>query len=138
MMRAMKRLTACLLLFFATPLLALDGPMSGEQFDAYSKGKTFYYGAGGEAYGVEEYMEDQRVRWSFLDGECKEGRWYEQSGGLICFVYEDTPGDPQCWSFYLGSSGLVARFENDPGRTELYEVENSREPMMCKGPEVGV
>jgi len=116
---------------------AAETPMSAEEFDAYSRGKTFYYGAQGEAYGVEEYMDDQRVRWSFLDGKCKDGRWYEDNG-MICFVYEDTPGDPQCWSFYNGPSGLVARFENNPMSTELYEVSNSEEPMMCLGPEVGV
>jgi len=138
MIRAMIRCLALPLLLAASPLLALDGPMSAAQFDAYSNGKTFYYGAGGEAYGVEEYMDDQRVRWSFLDGECKEGRWYEEKAGLICFVYDDTPGEPQCWSFYLGPQGLVARFENDPERTELYEVQNSEEPMMCLGPKVGV
>ncbi len=112
--------------------------MSAEAFDTHTRGKTFYYGADGRAYGVEEYLDDRRVRWSFLDGECKEGRWYEKDGGLICFVYEDEPGAPQCWSFYLGPDGLVARFENNPGSTELYEVENTEEPMMCKGPEVGV
>lgn len=111
--------------------------MSAAEFDAYSRGKTFYYGAQGAPYGVEEYMDDRRVRWSFLDGKCKEGRWYEQDG-LICFVYEDEPGDPQCWSFYRGEGGLVARFENNPTSTELYEVSNSDEPMMCLGPDVGV
>jgi hypothetical protein len=136
--RAMKRIATFLLLCAASPLMALDGPMSGAEFDSYSRGKTFYYGADGAAYGVEKYMDDRRVRWSFLDGNCKEGRWYEEAGGLICFVYEDTPGEPQCWSFYLGAGGLVARFENDPGRTELYEVENSTDEMLCKGPEVGV
>lgn len=118
--------------------MAMDGPMSAAEFDSYTQGKTFYYGAGGEAYGVEEYKDGQHVTWSFLDGECKEGQWYEDGPGRICFVYENTPGEPQCWSFYAGPQGLVARFENDPGSTELYEVENSGEPMMCKGPEVGV
>ena len=117
---------------------AAERPMTGPEFDAYSQGKTFYYGADGEAYGVEEYMSDRKVRWSFLDGDCKEGHWYEEAGGLICFVYDDTPGDPQCWSFYQGPRGLVARFENNPQSTELYEVENSTDPMICKGPEVGV
>ena len=130
----MKRLLL-LCLLFATPLAA-QSPMSAAEFDAYATGRTFYYGKLGSPYGVEQYFEGRRVRWSFLDGHCKEGHWYEERG-LICFVYEDTP-DPQCWSFLKGSSGLIARFENDPARTELYEVENSDEPMMCLGPEVGV
>ncbi len=135
---ALRPATALVLALCATAAPAMDGPLSGAQFDSYSQGKTFFYGSGGQPYGVEEYMPDHRVRWSFLDGDCKEGRWYEEAGGLICFVYDDTPGDPQCWSFYQGPLGLVARFENNPQSTELYEVQSSDEPMMCKGPEVGV
>lgn len=120
----------------ALPTLAMDR-MTAEAFDRYTQGKTFYYGAGGQPYGVEEYLDNRRVRWSFLDGQCKDGTWYEENG-QICFVYEDL-GSPQCWSFYLGAGGLVARFENQSGGgTELYEVETSGEPMQCLGPEIGV
>ncbi len=111
--------------------------MSAEAFERYSQGKTLYYGESGQAYGAEEYLDDRRVRWSFLDGDCKDGYWYEAQG-LICFVYEDNPGNPQCWSFFQTPGGLVARFENDPDATELYEVEQSDEPMLCYGPDVGV
>ena len=76
------------------------------------------------------------MRWSFLDGKCQEGHWYEEAG-LICFVYDEQP-EPQCWSFERGSLGLIARFENDPASTELYEVEKSVEPLLCLGPDVGV
>jgi len=110
--------------------------MSAEDFDAYTRGHTFYYGAGGEAYGGEEYLDNRRVRWSFLDGECQEGYWYEQDD-LICFVYENRP-DPQCWSFERTGSGLVARFSGDTAMSELYEVEKSSEPLMCLGPKIGV
>jgi hypothetical protein len=110
--------------------------MSAEEFDAYTRGKTLYYGTGSEPYGAEIYLPDRRVRWSFLDGECKDGEWYED-GGLICFVYEDGPA-PQCWSFQRGSRGLIARFENDPAVTPLYEANESTEELLCLGPEVGV
>lgn len=110
--------------------------MSAAEFDTYTRGKTFYYGAAGAPYGAEEYLEDRRVRWSFLDGKCQEGHWYED-GGLICFLYDNQP-DPQCWSFVRSPAGLIARFENDPAQTELYEVEKSDEPLMCLGPDVGV
>lgn len=115
---------------------AAHSQMSAAEFDAYTRGKTFYYGSLGQPYGGEEYLDDRRVRWSFLDGRCIDGEWYED-GGLICFVYEDRP-DPQCWSFHESGSGLTARFENDPGEIELYEVEQSAEPLMCLGPDVGV
>lgn len=122
-------------LFLVLPAQA-DSPLSAEAFDSYSLGKTLYFGLGGTPYGAEEYLPNRRVRWSFLDGNCKEGEWYED-GEMICFVYEDNP-DPQCWTFTKGGRGLVATFENDPASTTLYEVEKSAEPMLCLGPDVGV
>ncbi|NUH66118.1 hypothetical protein HTT03_12560 [Sulfitobacter sp. S0837] len=121
----------CLLL--SPPALA---EMSAAEFDAYTRGQTLYYGQGGAPYGAEIYHENQRVQWSFLDGHCKEGRWYE-ADDLICFVYEDNP-EPQCWSFVKGPNGLIARFANDPQQTELYEADMGDTPLLCLGPEVGV
>ncbi len=111
-------------------------PMSAEAFDAYTRGKTLFYGTGGQAYGVERYLDGRRVIWSFLDGQCKDGYWYEDRG-LICFVYDDHP-DPQCWRFEQGGRGLIARFEDDPAATELYEAEDLDQEMVCYGPKVGV
>lgn len=110
--------------------------MSAQEFDEYTRGKTFYFASDGEPYGAEEYLENRRVRWTFLDGACKEGEWFEQ-GDMICFVYEDQPV-PQCWSFEISADGLTAQFENDPNQTVLYEVRRSPEPLMCLGPDVGV
>ena len=76
------------------------------------------------------------MRWSFLDGDCPEGEWYA-SGEQICFVYEDVPS-PQCWQFYMRNGKLMARFENDPDGTELYETRRQDEPLLCTGPDVGV
>ena len=126
----------CLALMAAAPPALAAEPMTGAEFDAYVTGKTLYFGMDGQAYGVEQYKPDRRVVWSFLDGKCKDGIWYEQSG-QICFVYEDSP-DPQCWSFFREGSGLRAIFENDPASTVLYEARQSDEPMLCLGPEVGV
>lgn len=110
--------------------------MTAEEFDQYTQGKTLYYGDGNTPYGAEIYLPNRRVRWSFLDGQCRDGEWYE-ADGLICFVYEDRP-DPQCWSFEEAPSGLIARFENDPAVTPLYEANESTQEMLCLGPEVGV
>ncbi|MCA0872048.1 hypothetical protein LCL97_14505 [Seohaeicola saemankumensis] len=134
-MRMRYLIPLSLLSLAAAPALA-EGPMSAEAFDAYTRGKTLFYGFDGTAYGVERYMDGRRVIWSFLDGECKEGVWYEQDG-QICFVYEDR-GDPQCWTFLQGPGGLTARFNNDPEATELYEAEDIGEEMLCYGPDVGV
>ncbi len=132
----MKHVAAfCLGLLNALPALAAE-PMSAAEFERYVTGKTLYFGLNGQAYGVEEYLDDRRVRWSFLDGKCKDGQWYEE-GEQICFVYEDTP-DPQCWTFFRDGDGLRAVFENDPTSTVLYEANQNDEPMLCYGPDVGV
>lgn len=118
--------------------------MSADAFDRYTRGKTLFYSVNGERYGVEMYFDDRRVRWSFLDGRCKDGVWYEDTGD-ICFVYEDAPV-PQCWVFYRSGSGLRAEFRNDAsdsandgreGDAAVYEVDGSDEEMLCLGPEVG-
>ncbi|GHF61497.1 hypothetical protein [Seohaeicola zhoushanensis] len=130
----MVRLIPILLALTASPALA-QSTLSAEAFDAYTRGKTLYYGAGGEAYGVERYLEGRRVVWSFLDGKCKDGIWYEQAG-QICFLYEDS-GEPQCWTFRESASGLVAQYVNDPEETELYEARDMGDEMLCYGPDVG-
>ena len=130
------KLTALIpLCLSALPALA-DAPLSAEQFDAYTRGKTLFYGSSGQAYGVERYLEGRRVISSFLDGHCRDGIWYEDDG-QICFVYEDRY-DPQCWTFRHGPRGLIAQFEDDPEATELYEAEDIGEEMLCYGPDVGV
>ena len=111
--------------------------MSAEEFDRFTRGKTFYYGVDGQAYGAEEYLPNQRVIWTFLDGRCQNGIWYEDNG-MICFEYDHLE-DRQCWSFRESPrGGLIARFQDDPGELELYEVERSPEPLVCPGPDVGV
>lgn len=109
--------------------------MTADEFDAYTRDKTFYYGNQGQPYGAEEYLNNRRVIWTFLDGQCEMGHWYDQ-GEQICFLYENKP-EPQCWSFRRTQDGLIAQFENDPGQTELYEVEKRHEPLDCPGPDVG-
>lgn len=110
--------------------------MGADEFDAFTRGKTFIYTESGQAYGAEEYLENRRVRWSFLDGQCKEGEWYP-SGEQICFVYDDDPG-PQCWTFRRQGAGLSAVFAGDPEGDALYGAHDAGEPMMCLGPEIGV
>ena len=115
---------------------AAQTALTAEDFDNYTRGKTLYYGFEGAPYGVERYLDGRRVIWSFLDGICKNGIWYEDNG-QICFIYEDQP-DPQCWTFSEGPNGLTAQFENDPEQTELYEAQDIGEKMLCYGPDVGV
>lgn len=120
--------------------VAAQAAMDAEEFEAYTEGRTLYFGSGGTEYGAEDYLPGREVRWSFLDGECIEGIWYERpgpTGPQICFVYEDRPGEPQCWVFERGAGGLRATFQGESG-TVLYEARRSEEPQVCLGPEVGV
>jgi hypothetical protein len=129
-------LRTCLCLLILCVPASAGQSMSAEAFNQYTLGKTLIYGQDGAAYGVEEYLENRRVRWSFLDGQCKEGLWYPQDG-QICFVYEDNP-EPQCWTFTLGAGGLIAQFEDEPDGLALYEADEADKPMLCYGPDVGV
>ena len=131
-----KTLLSAVLSLGVTQTAHAGEPMDGAAFDAYTKGKTLFYGQNGQAYGAEIYLDNRRVKWSFLDGQCKEGFWYEEQD-QICFIYEDNPV-PQCWAFMKEGGKLIARFENIPGSTELYEADDIGEEMICLGPDVGV
>lgn len=135
---AVRMITLWSLALALPSLLSAQERMGGAAFDALTRGQTFYYGNGPEPYGAEEYLDDRRVRWSFLDGECKEGFWYETDESLICFIYEDRPNDPQCWAFFLRGGRLVASFENGGSSTELYQIDKSEKPLLCHGPQIGV
>lgn len=130
----MKYLSALFVLWGGA--VSAQDAMTAAEFEAYVAGKTLFYEADGQRYGVEEYLPDRRVRWSFMDGKCKDGLWYEEAGN-ICFVYEDNPV-PQCWSFYESARGLSAKFESAPDGRVLYEIADSDEEMLCLGPDIGV
>ncbi|UWQ38435.1 hypothetical protein K3552_05330 [Leisingera aquaemixtae] len=130
----MRPLMILLLAALPAPLAAGE-PLGAAEFDRYTQGRTLFYGFGGSLYGVERYLPGRRVVWSFLDGKCQDGSWYEEAG-QICFIY-DNRDDPQCWTFELTPGGLTARFEDDPAATELYEAEDIGEDMLCYGPDVG-
>ena len=125
-----------LLLALALPAQAEDQAITPETFERLVTGHTLSYRRAGGEYGAEEYLENRRVRWSFLDGQCAEGFWYVE-GPQICFIYDTIP-DPQCWQFYLRGGRLLARYENNPQGTELIETRRRDGPLYCVGPEVGV
>lgn len=125
-------------LFWLIPVVAAaaDRPITAEEFERITTGKTFNYASGGVAYGAEEYLENRRVRWTFLDGECIDGEWYA-SGEQICFVYDELP-NPQCWYFFERGGQLSARFVGQNTTTDLFETARRDEPLMCLGPRIGV
>lgn len=117
---------------------AYGTPLTGDEFDSYSTGKTLTYAQGSVVWGTEQYLPDRKVRWAFTDDECKLGYWFEQADHQICFVYE-ADGILQCWQFFHSENGgLLARYVNDPKETMLSEVAQSDQPLACMGPKVGV
>lgn len=149
----MRSLTlAALVVLTALPAIAQDAgkpptlpdaqpaqtPMTAEAFDAYTRGRTLSYAFQGMPYGIEQYLPDHRVRWAFVDDQCRDGHWFERAGN-ICFVYDDAPTNEQCWRFYRTADGLRGVFQGPDGPgTELYEVHDSPVPLTCQGPDVGV
>ena len=133
--RALLLSILCLGCLGATSATARD--LTPSEFEAYTTGKTLFFGRNGEAYGAERYLPNRRVIWSFLDGACKHGSWYAQ-GNDICFVYEDMPDAPQCWRFQAGPRGLIAQFLDSTPGAPLYEAQDWGDEMVCLGPEVGV
>ncbi len=124
-------------------LLALSGTTAGAEqklnaktFDAYTRGKTMHYASGAQPYGIEQYLPDRKVVWSFVGDVCQEGYWYPKNDE-ICFVYAD-PNNPQCWIFMLGAKGLSARVVGNGSDTGLVAVRESKEPMPCAAPWNGV
>ncbi len=115
----------------ALPAMAAETPMTADQFDNYSRGKTLTFGLGGRPYGIEEYLPRRQVIWQFLGEQCRRGVWYEEEG-QICFVYEHDPS-PQCWTFFQTDRGVRARFAGDPAEAPLVEVEETSDNLKCEG-----
>lgn len=128
---------AALLAVSAAAVQAAQTPLTGNEFEAYAEGRTLYFYSGGRPYGAERYLPNRRVEWSFLDGECQSGHWYE-AGSSICFVYDYNPDSPQCWTFFIEGAGLRAQFEGSGSTSELYEAGEAQDEMICLGPQIGV
>lgn len=138
----MKALGLAVTLGLAVALAVLPGaavaetPISAAEFEAHVTGRTVTYQQADSIFGIEEYLPDRKVRWSVAPNECQYGSWYPE-GETICFVYEYDP-NPACWTFWLRGGALVALSTSDLPGAELYEVDNTRSPLPCPGPDVGV
>lgn len=136
----MHRPTLAALLLALTPALPAQAtpqgaPMTAEEFESYVTGRTLTFGTHGVPYGVEQFKDGRRVLWAFIGQECREGVWFPQDE-QICFAYEDEPRT-HCWYFWKTEDGLRARFAEDAPGDELYEIEQSPQPMFCPGPQIG-
>lgn len=125
----------CTFVFVATSAMAQDEPMSGPDFQAYTKGRTLTFVLpDGRTHGIEQYLPRQRVLWSPEPGTCVEGHWYAQDG-QICFVYESDP-EPKCWVVSQTPRGMRADFVNTPGSTPIFEAIDAENPLICAGPDL--
>lgn len=128
-------------LAIATPAAWADTPLTGAEFQAFTEGKTFSYDVNGMIYGMEEYLPDRRVIWSYIEGqepvECELGRWFE-ADHQICFVYGNETATPHCWEFYKDGPRLDGRFMTNVRSDLSYGVEPTTQPLLCLGPEAGV
>jgi len=126
---------AVVLFFAATPALA-DPALDGDAFDRLTLGQTMTWAEFGRVYGVEQYLPDRRVRWTFAGDTCLEGSWY-QDGEAICFQYGGGR-KPACWVMVQTDTGLTAADTDDGPDVAPVVITATTEPLACFGPKVGV
>lgn len=110
--------------------------LTATEFEAFASGTTLYFNRQGQPYGAEEYKPDREVIWTFLDGTCERGAWYNE-GDTICFVYE-TQTSAQCWNFLEADGQKRARVIGDTPANDLFVVGQDNRQLSCPGPGVGV
>ncbi|MES2914752.1 MAG: hypothetical protein V4753_06500 [Pseudomonadota bacterium] len=126
---------ALVLVLAAVPALA-EPPLTAEDFDALTLGRTMTWAENGTVYGVEQYLPGRRVRWSGVGEGCTLGHWYAD-GPAICFKYENDL-EPDCWIMTRSDTGLDASYAPNPSGADPVVVEETAGPPACLGPEVGV
>ncbi|WP_139229839.1 hypothetical protein [Litoreibacter janthinus] len=129
----MKRF--CLFALLALPAQA-ETKMTATQFGAFSEGYTVFFNRHGAPYGAEQYLKNKQVIWSFLDGTCQRGIWFGERDE-ICFLYDDQP-DALCWYFFDDGQRKSARIVGDDPADDLVVSGQSKSPLSCPGPDVGV
>jgi len=126
--------------FIFLALLALpaqaETKMTASQFEAFTKNSTVFFDRHGAPFGAEQYLDDRRVIWSFLDGNCQRGHWFG-AGEEICFVYEGQT-DALCWHFFDDGTRKTARVVGDDPVDDLLVTGQNKQVLACPGPSVGV
>ena len=123
------------LLLAAAPALA-QTPLTAEEFEAFSIGKTLDYATHGQLYGSEMHLPGRKTRDADTGEACHDGIWFPR-GEAICFVYD---GDPvqHCWTFWREDGEVMARPANSAPDAAPSVVTIAKTPLVCPGPEVGV
>ncbi|MCB5410552.1 hypothetical protein [Pseudogemmobacter faecipullorum] len=110
---------------------ASDPPLTAAEFDALTRGRTMdTHDADIGLYGVETFLSGKRVIWRDAE-RCMHGSW-EQVGEQICFLYEDNPGRPVCWTYHDRGGWLMGFYEGrrDSVPIMLYPAQG---PLVCDG-----
>ena len=134
-----KRSVLCAGLLCASVATAAAEPediLSPEEFRAFTAGTTLYFAKRGQPYGAEHYFEDGRVIWSFVDGPCERGAWFEHDG-QVCFAYE-TQSSAQCWHFFTDGDAHHGRVVGGDPEEDLTVVGQDSRLLDCPAPGVGV
>ena len=111
-------------------------PITPDEFEQLSTGRTFYFRDTNQRYGAEQYFENRRVRWMFADGHCTDGYWYTQNDAM-CFVYEHEP-QPQCWLMETKGGEITARRTEFEDMSPITVDRIDDKPLSCAGPDLGV
>jgi hypothetical protein len=111
-------------------------PMTAEDFDRWSTGRTLDYYVDGIFWGSEQHLPDRQTRDSDGDGHCRAGEWFAE-GDAICFLYQDAPGT-HCWRFRRDGTTVIAEILGSDPAGPLITVIPSDRPLACSGPQVGV
>ncbi|MFN3577812.1 MAG: hypothetical protein ACK4TJ_12650 [Tabrizicola sp.] len=120
--------------FAAAPARA-EAPLTAEEFDALTLGRSMTWSENGVVYGLEQYLPGRRVRWAAVGEDCILGHWYAD-GPAICFRYE-TDSEPDCWIITRSAAGFDAHYATNPPGTPPVTVAETPDPPACPGPEVG-
>lgn len=119
----------------ATAPAFAEDPVTAEEFDALTLGRSMAWSESGTVYGLEQYLPGRRVRWAAVGEDCTLGHWYAE-GPAICFKYE-TDSEPDCWIITRSATGFDALYITSPPGTTPVAVAETRDPPACPGPEFG-
>lgn len=125
----------------ALPLILLvqtaqaQTPMTPEEFERWSTGRTLDYSTNGQLWGSEAYLPGRRVIDADAGGPCRDGSWHAE-GDAVCFVYPGFEGT-HCWLYWREGDAVYAKnllaAPEDPPQL----VTPAAAPLSCT-PEVGV
>ena len=123
-------------LLFLSQAAAAQTPMSPEEFDRWSTGKTLDYSVDGQVWGSEAYLPGRRVRDADTGGPCRDGTWHAE-GAAVCFVYPAFDGT-HCWLYWRDGDAVFAKPLQSAPEDAPQRVTPAAASLDCPAPDVGV